>query len=464
MPANQSLIDKGMNTTLIEKTNVRWSSQIAFIFATAGAAVGLGNIWRFPYLTGQNGGGAFILIYLACVIFLGVPLMMAEIILGRHGRQNPENTMLSCAREIRAAKAWKWVGTVTVASAFLILSYYLVIIAWVFHYFLFSLTGNLNNITSAAAQSEFDGLMNDFNYQLLLDSVLTLGTAGVIALGIHRGVEKVAYILFPSLIVLLGILFIYALNSGGFTQGMDFLFSFDLHKVTGQSVLNALGQAFFSLGISSAVLMMYGAYFRSNLSIAKTSLAISAIDTGIALFSGLVVFPIVFSQMLSPNAGPSLIFITLPVAFGQMTGGSFFATLFFLMLLFAAFTSGVGYLEPAVMWFKERFNISSRPIAALTMGLIVWFFSVLNISSFNILKHATIFGANVFDTLDFITAKITLPLGGLLIALFCGWVMPSRTLRKDLKLIPRWVFMTWLWSLRVIAPIAITIILVGAWI
>lgn len=443
------------------KTNVRWSSQLAFIFATSGAAIGLGNIWRFPYVAGQNGGGAFVLVYLVCVLGIGLPLMMAEILLGRHGRQNPEESIGLWAEQAKVGRGWKWVGSLTVLSAFIILTFYIVISGWVLHYFFLSVTGHFHQLDVADTHRIWQSLHNNFAMQALWTSLVVAATIIIIAAGVHQGIEKVVYVMFPILIILLVILLGYAWQSSSFTQGLAFLFQPDFYRLNMHTILEAVGQSFFSLGIAVGVLMMYGAYLPETNSVSQTSLAVSLADTGIALLAGMAIFPVLFSQNLTPGQGSSLIFKTLPLAFSHMPFGGLFAALFFLMLEIAAFASAIGFLEPAAIWLKERLSIP-RPLAAWIMGIIVWLIGLLHIASMSIWPDTKLLDMNLFQWAQQITAKVTLPLGGLLVALFCGWRLPAQVLRAQLHTRFNWLFWGWLWTLRAVAPIGIILVLVGA--
>jgi len=442
--------------------NNHWSSRLAFILASAGAAVGLGNVWRFPYITGQNGGGAFVLMYLGFVFALGIPLMMSEVLVGRRGGHNPAFSFRKLALAQGKSRWWFFAGALPILSGFLILSYYTVIAGWVLDFLFHSLIGTFNGTSVTAVHSLFTTLLANPMQMLFWNTLVVFATITVIALGIHKGLENTVYVMFPLLAILAVVLILYALESGSFMQGVEFLFRPDFSKITFKSALLALGQAFFSLSIGTGIMLTYGKYVQPTTSILKTSVIISLTDTGIALIAGLTIFPIVFATGLEPSSGPSLIFKTLPVAFGQMPFGAFFAALFFLMLEMAAFTSAIALLEPTVVFLMEKFNWS-RPRATLKAGFVIWLLGLGSILSFNIGKSYTIFGLTFFELLDYTTANIMLPLGGILVAIFTGWIMLQRTTADELKLKESGIpYKIWRIATRYIAPFAIVVILVSS--
>ena len=437
----------------------RWKSRISFIFAASAAAIGLGNIWRFPYLTGENGGGAFVLIYLGFVILLGIPLLISEIIIGRIGRHNPAKAMASVSEQSNHSRLWGMVGGLTIIAAYLILSYYVVIIGWVLDYFVRAITGQFEHATEASSLINFTALQSNHWQMLLSDTLVVLGTMGIIILGIKRGLERAVMFMFPALLILMLILLGYAMTTDGFTEALTFLFKPDLSKVTSHTVLLALGQAFFSLNIAMAITMMFSAYLPKKTSIVSSAIAIAIADTGFAILAGLIIFPIVFTYHLPVNAGPSLIFQTLPIAFGQLPFGSVIAALFFLLLFFAAFTSSIALIEPAVAWLMERFHIK-RIAAVLIAGGGCWLLSLGTILSFTEWKDFHMFGRTFYHTIDMITSDIMLPLGGMFVAIFTGWFIKKEVLENELqwKTHHNWYHL-WQFILRYFAPVAILFIL-----
>jgi len=443
----------------MDQIPTRWKSRVSFIFAASAAAIGLGNIWRFPYLVGQNGGGAFVLIYLAFVITLGIPLLISEMIIGRIGRHNPAKAVASVSEQSNHSRLWAVAGGITIIAAFLILSYYVVIIGWVLDYFVRAITGQFAHATEASSMASFAALQANHWRMLLSDTLVVFGTMGIIIFGIKRGLERAVMIMFPALLTLMLILLGYALTTSGFTEALHFLFKPDFSKVTSHTVLLALGQAFFSLNIAMAITMMFSAYLPKKTPIVSSAIAIAIADTGFAILAGLIIFPIVFTFHLKINAGPSLIFQTLPIAFGQLPFGSVIATLFFLLLFFAAFTSSIALIEPSISWLMERFHMK-RVSAVLIAGIGCWVLSLGSILSFTEWKDFKIFGLTFYHMVDTITAGIMLPLGGMLIALFTGWLISKKLLESELawKTHHGW-YRIWQFILRYFAPIAILFIL-----
>lgn len=437
----------------------QWSSRLAFILAASGSAIGLGNIWKFPYLLGEHGGGAFVLIYLLCVLGIGLPIMMAETMMGRQGRQSPINTMATLADEAHASHAWRYVGWLGVMAGFLILSYYSVIAGWSMAYIFKMGGGFLDNVTPEAAKRTFEDLKSSPDTQLVWHTAFMTATAIIVSKGVNQGLERVTRIMMPGLLLMLFALDLYALGSGGFAEGMTFLFKPDFDKLTGESVLVAMGQAFFSLGLGMGSIMVYGSYLPDHVSIARSTVFVAFMDTLVALMAGVAIFPIVFSNQLSPGMGPGLIFETLPIAFGQMPGGTLFGTLFFILVFFAAITSAIALIEPAVAWLTENRGLN-RSQASLYAGTACWILGIGTLLSFNNWATATWFGKNVFELIDFITADLMLPAGGILIAIFAGWIMNQRESEKELELGSRYPY--WQILSKYVAPASVFIVFAHA--
>jgi len=443
-----------------------WSGRLVFILAATGSAVGLGNIWKFPYITGENGGGAFVLIYLICIACIGIPIMMAEIMLGRRGRQSPINTMRDLAEEVGANKYWKYLGWSGVIAGLLILSYYSVIAGWALAYVFRTASGVFINVTGDGASSLFSRFIADPEKLLAWHTIFMVMTMAVVARGVKGGLEKAVRFLMPTLFVILIILLGYAMNLGEFSRGVEFLFNPDFSKISANGILAAMGHAFFTLSLGMGAIMVYGSYLPKNVSIAKTSVVIAVMDTTVALIAGLIIFPIVFANGLEPGSGPGLIFQTLPIAFGHMPGGVFFGTLFFVLLVFAAWTSAISLIEPAVAWLVENRGYT-RVYAAVVMGMVTWVIGLLTVLSFNAWSNvkplSMISGfenSTAFDLLDFLTANIMLPLGGLLIALFVGWKMKRETSMQELDINDKMHvgYRIWRVLVKYVAPIAVAIV------
>ncbi|EGL55569.1 sodium:neurotransmitter symporter [Methylophaga aminisulfidivorans MP] len=435
-----------------------WTSRWAFILAATGSAVGLGNIWKFPYITGENGGGAFVLIYLLCIAIIGVPLMMAEILIGRRGRQNPINSLKSIADEEGRSTNWQWLGGMGVLTGFLILSYYSVIAGQAMAYIPRAFSGVFEGVTADGAISIHKALVNDPERLLAWHTIFMLMTVGIVVRGVQHGLEKSVRIIMPALFIIILMLVGYGYNTGQyFDQSVQFLFAIDFSKLTHTGVLTAMGHAFFTLSLGMGAIMVYGSYLPKKASIFKVSLTISIMDTTVALLAGLAIFPLVFANGLEPTAGPGLIFDTLPIAFGHMPWGQFFGGIFFILLLFAAWSSGISLVEPIVVWLVENKNMT-RLRASVYSGVIIWLLGLLTIFSFNLGREWRLFGLTMFELLDYLTANIMLPLGGLLIALFAGWVMKRNSSMDELGLGNGLLYSTWRVLVRFITPIAILIV------
>lgn len=439
----------------------QWSSRWTFIMAATGAAVGLGNIWKFPYLTGIHGGSAFVLAYILCVAALGIPMMMAEVMLGRRGRQTPVNTMRTLAAENNASQGWQLIGWFGTLAGMLILSYYSVIGGWTIGYIFHSATGSFSGLNGDGASTLFGDFIGNPFVQVGWHTAFMIITMYVVARGVKSGLEKAVTYLMPALFVLLLVLVGYAMTTGYFMKGLAYLFTPDFSQLTGTSMLTAMGQAFFSLSLGMGTIMIYGSYVPKGTSIASTSIAIACVDTMVALLAGMAIFPIVFANALEAGAGPSLIFETIPVAFGNMTAGTLFGTLFFVLLLVAAWTSSISLIEPAVTMMIENFHMTRRQ-AAIWTGLATWLLGFGTAFSFNIWSEATVFGMTFFENLDYLTSNLMLPLGGIFIAVFAGWLMTKNTSQAELDMKSEVGYSIWRILIRFIAPIAITIVLLHA--
>lgn len=438
-----------------------WSSHLAFILAAAGSAIGLGNIWKFPYMTGTNGGGAFVLVYLACVAVIGVPVMMAEVMLGRRGRQNPINTMRTLAAEEGRSRHWQALGWMGVIAAFLILSYYSVIAGWTLAYIFRAAAGAFTGATKDGVHAVFSALTGDPERLLAWHTIFMVLTAVVVSRGVQSGLEQAVRYLMPGLFIMLLVLVGYAMNTGYFTEGLRFLFRPDFDRLTGEGVLMAMGQAFFSLSLGMGAIMIYGSYLSHTASIPRTVISVALSDTAVAILAGVAIFPIVFANGLEPASGPGLVFETLPIAFGQMPGGNFFGTLFFVLLLFAAWTSSISLMEPAVAWLVENHGMN-RVKASVWIGIISWTIGIGTVLSFNAWADKKVFNRTFFELVDFLTSNIMLPLGGLLIAVFAAWLMSTRASREELAMRNGLAYRSWQLLVRFVTPAAVLLIFLNA--
>lgn len=446
------------------KTSIhgQWSSRLIFVLAATGSAVGLGNIWKFPYITGENGGAAFVLVYLGCIAIIGVPIMIAEILIGRRGRQSPINTMAALAAESGRSRHWALLGWVGVLAGFLIMSFYSVIAGWSLAYVLEAVSGNFAGLDGDSSAAAFGSLISNPGRVTFWHTLFSVMTAVVVAKGVRSGLERAVRILMPALFVLLVLLLGYAMNTGYFTDGLVFLFSPDFSKLTAEGVLTALGHAFFTLSLGMGAIMVYGSYMPQRASIAGTTLMIALMDTAVALVAGMAIFPIVFANGLAPSAGPGLVFVSLPIAFGEMPGGQLFSTLFFVLLAFAAWTSAISLIEPAVAFLVENRGMARRRAATLVTG-IAWFLGLATVMSFSDWAFSFTFAGavkenGIFDMLDILTTNFLLPLGGLTIALFTGWAMQRDVVVDEMGQGDRLRFRLWYMLVRYVSPLAVLIL------
>lgn len=433
-----------------------WTNRWAFIMATAGSAVGLGNIWKFPYMTGTNGGSAFVLVYLLCVALIGLPLMMTEIMLGRRAQRNPVDGMARLAAEAGGSPWWRGIGYMGILAGVLILSFYSVVAGWVLDYGFRAVGNEFAGMTPDQAKEELSDLLASPFELLFWHSIFMFLTMLVVARGVTSGLERATKIMMPALIVILLILLGYSMAVGDPARSLEFMFRLDFSSITPASVLSAMGHAFFTLSLGMGAVMVYGSYLQRHASIARSAFHIVLMDTGIALVAGITIFAIVFANQLEPAAGPGLIFQTLPIAFGQMPGGAFFAVLFFLLLAFAAWTSSISLVEPAVSWLIENTGLT-RGRASLAVGGLVWLIGIAVLLSFNAWSEIKLFGLTVFDQLDKLTTNVLLPLGGLLMAIFAVWVMHASHAQEELALNDRH-YRFWLFVTRYVAPAAIILV------
>ena len=447
-------------TTKRTSIHGQWSSRLVFILAATGSAVGLGNIWKFPYIAGENGGGTFVLVYLLCIALIGIPIMMAEILIGRRGRQSPINTMQTLAQEEGRSSGWVALGWMGVVAGFLILSYYSVIAGWALSYVFRTGSGAFIGVTADGASNIFSELVSDPEKLLAWHTIFMVMTMIVVARGVKSGLEVAVRFLMPALLALLLMTVAYSMTTGHFMDGVNFLFT--PGSISGQGILIAMGHAFFTLSLGMGAIMVYGSYLPQHTSIAKASIMIALADTTVALLAGLAIFPIVFANGLEPGVGPGLIFKTLPIAFGHMEAGTMIGTAFFVLLTFAAWTSAISLIEPAVAWLVENMGVN-RIYAAVWIGIFTWVLGIGSLLSFNLWSDYTwsvpfLFdNKNFFDTLDYITANLMLPLGGLFIAIFAAWLMREESTRDELETYDIF-YRGWRFLVRFVTPIAVIIV------
>ena len=437
-----------------------WSSRWLFVLAAAGSAVGLGNIWKFPYIAGENGGGAFVLVYLACVGVVGIPIMMAEVLLGREGRHSPINTMRSLVEKSKANGAWVLIGWAGVLAGFMILSYYSVIAGWAVRYIFLLGDGAFDGASAELVTQTFDTFLAN-PWQLVLWHTLFMAlTVFIVARGVVKGLESAIRWFMPLLFILLIVLVGYGVNSSGFERGVEFMFNVNWDALNIDGVLVAMGQAFFTLSLGMGAIMAYGAYVPSDTSITTTVIIIAVLDTVVAIAAGLAIFPIVFANGLEPGQGPGLMFVTIPLAFGQMPLGAIFGTIFFVLVSFAAITSAISLTEPALAFLVEEYN-AKRARVAISLGVICWLLGLGTVFSFNIWADVHIVAKlTFFDFVDYVSQNIMLPLGGLFIVLFVAFVLPKSIVVEQLGLKGGGTEFLWHLLVRFVAPAGVLAVFV----
>jgi NSS family neurotransmitter:Na+ symporter len=450
----------------VSGTSHNWSSGFTFILAAVGAAVGLGNIWKFPFVAGVSGGGAFVLVYLACVVFVAIPILIAELLIGRRGASSPPVAMSALAASAGRSRAWRIVGWMGTIVGFLIATYYSVIAGWTLSY-IGKAAGGFRGAGPLEVAGQFDLLLASPVTLTLWHTVFICIALFIVGRGLQDGIEKAVKTLMPSLFAMMLVMIGYAAYAGDFAAGLGFLFNVDFSKITAEVVLAAVGQAFFSISVAMGLMMIYGAYVPREVSLTRSAFIIAGTDTLIALLAGLMIFPLVFGNGLDPAEGPGLIFKTLPTAFAQMPGGRVFGSLFFLLLAFAAITSIIAILEPIVAYAQDKWSMTRRN-ACLVFGFLAWLIGLATVFSFNIWASFTpldrvpaLEGKTLFDLIDYFTANILMPLGAILIAIFVGWRMRRDDLSEELPVMGPVLFKVWLLMIRVVVPLALLAILVS---
>ena len=437
-----------------------WSSRFGFLMASIGFAVGLGNIWRFPYIVGENGGSIFIVIYLCCVFFIGVPILMAEIMLGRRGAASPEQAIKKVAEESSCSPRWSAVGYLNLLTSFLIVFVYSVVAGWVLYYFYQSLMAGFSGTNLLDQLGSFEDLQSDVRTMVFWSFAALAITGSILVFGVQKGIERAVVALIPAMVVLLVFLVFFNLLNGGMQEALEFMFIPDFSVINGSVFLAAVSQAFFSIGVAMGGMMIFGSYLPSNISIAKSALIIVSADTLIALLAGLVIFPLVFENGLMPDSGTGLIFNTLPFGFAQMPAGYWIAVLFFMLLGFAAISSMVGFIEPLVAFLINRFDLS-RLSATLLVTAICLCFSALSAFSMGPWNGLELSGRSLAGWLDFVPNSVFLPLGGLMICVFAGWAMNPKFSQAELNMKSSHAFHLWKISMKWLVAPAVFIILIA---
>lgn len=437
-----------------------FGTKFGTIMAAAGGAVGLGNIWRFPYTAGANGGGAFLLVYIFFVLFLGLPIMLSEEIIGRRSQKNVIGAFQVLAPK---QKAWLVPGILSIVTAFVIYSYYSVVAGWTLNYVVASSSGQLAGKNPTEILEFFSNFTGSTILPLICQFVFMGLTAFVIIRGVKDGIERYTTILMPILLVLLMVMCVRSLTLEGGEKGVEFLFNPDFSKLNGATLLDALGQAMFSLSIGMGALVTYGSYMRKKDNLFSVSLWIAGADTFVAIMAGIAIFPAVFAFGLEPTSGPSLVYVVLPNVFNSMPGGIIFAVAFFVLLSIAALTSTISLLEVLVLWATESLKWS-RAKAAIVFSVITFALGIFCSLSFGCLSDFKIFGKTVFDLFDFISANLLLPVGALLFTLFIGWYLPKAEVFDEFSnggTLKAKFFKLYYFIVRYIAPLALIIVLVS---
>ena len=434
----------------------QWSSKWAFILAATGAAVGLGNVWRFPYMAGTNGGSAFVIMYLAFVAIIGLPIMIAEILIGRRALQNPVSAIATLAEESNQSTHWGWLGWWGALALLLVLSFYSVVSGWSIAYLLRSFSETFSSMSPQEVAATWSLFLANPWRLIGWHTLFMCLTIGVIIRGVQQGLEQATKYMMPGLYLILIVLVIYAAIEGNFRQAFHFLFDLHWEKITPSVVIAAMGHAFFTLALGAGAMLTYGAYVPKQVNITNSVIIVALLDVLVAILSGLAIFPLVFSHHLAPNSGPGLMFVTLPIAFAQIPAGAIIGGLFFILLLFAAWTSSINLAEPMVIILMNRLKLS-RNKAALLVGFLAWFIGIGSALSFNVWHQVKLFHHfTIFDIATNIPTDIILPIGGLGFAIFAGWIMKKQFTQLEIN--NKRIYPLWRFLVRYIAPIGILIV------
>lgn len=436
----------------------QWNSKLGFVLAASGSAVGLGNIWRFPFMAGANGGGAFVLVYFIILIIIGFTLMLGELSIGRATQLSP----VGAYRKLSAK--YSWIGALGVLAGFLILSFYSVIGGWVIRYIVKALSGDFNVSDGSVLGDLFVKFITDPTQPLIYHGIFMVLTLLIVIGGVSKGIERYSKILMPTLFVMMLVLMVRSLTLDGAMEGVRFLLVPDFSKITPQVILAALGQVFFSLSLGMGAMITYGSYLKKDENLVSSSMEIPLIDTAIAFIAGLAILPAVFAFGFDPEGGPGLLFITLPAVFSQMPLGGFFGLLFFVLVLFAALTSSISLLEVVVSYVVDEWKWS-RKVATVVLATIIFALGVPSSLGQGIWSDVRFFGRDILDNVDFLASNILLPLGGLMMCIFIGWVWGIDNAVKEITNNGKVSFplaSLWIVMIKFIAPLAILVVFVQA--
>jgi NSS family neurotransmitter:Na+ symporter len=444
----------------------KWSSNLMFLAAAVGSAVGISNVWKFTYVAGENGGGAFVLVYIIAIAFVALPALIAEFLIGRRGGASVVKTMDNLRDRDDVSPAWRYYGQMAAIGAFIALSFYSVIAGWTIDYFFHAVTNGFASATVEQTAAALDELMLSPG-RMIVSQIVFLSLTGItVAAGIRHGLERVLRWLTPALFIILIVLVAYAMLTGDVVAGLTFLFVPDFSQLDGETILLAVGQAFFSLGIGLGVLLTIGAYMDNKSSILRAGIVVAAADAGVALLAGLAIFPIVFANGLSPAEGPGLIFATLPVAFGQMPAGAILGPMFFILMAIAALTSAITIMETIVSVIEDFTSMSRRRIV-FAVTLLLWIAGLGTVFSFSSLQNFHPLGfipafesRNIFETLDYIVSNWMMPAGGVLVAVLAGWGLQRSATLDELQISDGRLYKSWRFLVCFVVPIAITLVFV----
>ena len=433
------------------KSHGAWIGKWTFILAATGSAVGLGNIWGFPYKAGTNGGGAFVLIYLGCILIIGLPIMISEIIIGRRAGNSPINAMKKIAIESNRSSIWQLVGWSGIFAGILILSFYSVIAGICLNYIFIAFTSN----GLISSPDQFSSVISSPINLIAWHTIFIVLTALIVSAGVKDGIGRMVKILMPMLGFLMIFMVVYSMINGNFFQAMSFLFAPDFSNVTSDTLLQAMGQAFFSLSLGMGSIMAYGAYMPKNQNVVNSSFTVASLDTLIAILAGLAIFPIIFAFNLEPNSGPGLVFVSMLSAFNQMQFGQLIGPLFFILLSVAALSSSISLLEPGVAYLSEE-GVLSRKSSAIIISIFIWILGLGSAFSFNIWSDFNLIGnKNFLDSMDFLANQILLPLGGMLIAIFVGWYMDKSLIKSEVGVTNSLLYRMWRFFVKFVAPLCV---------
>ncbi|WP_163322043.1 sodium-dependent transporter [Draconibacterium mangrovi] len=436
-----------------------FSSKFGVIAAAAGSAVGLGNIWKFPYIAGVYGGAAFLFVYLAFILAIGIPVMLSELIIGRSSRKNA----FGAFKVLAPGTPWRYIGILGVGAAFLILSFYGVVAGWSLEYIVLSLENGFSTKSPDEIGMLFTTLIGSPVKPVIYQLIFMILSAAIVIVGIQKGIEKYTKILMPLLVIILVFLCIKSVSLEGAKAGLNFLFKPDFSKLTADGILSALGHAFFTLSLGMGTLITYGSYVQKDNNLVNTVINVTVADTVIAIMAGIAIFPAVFAFGIEPSQGPGLIFVTLPNVFHQMPGGYIFSIAFFVLLSVAALTSSISILEVVVAYFKEEFNMG-RKASTILATVLISILGVLCSLSMGVLSPYTFFGLNIFDLMDWISANLFLPIGGMFIALFIGWYFGRKKVQEEVSqggTLSGALLSIFMFLVKFIAPIAIAIVMLN---